>query len=118
MRWLRAVAALLACSLLLPLAAPCAAWAMSSSSSTLPCCAASPAKGGGCEPTALTSIGAGCCSTARGEAQRPVPGIDRPAALALLAAMPVPAATAHVAPPTEAARCPARPGAQHDILRL
>jgi hypothetical protein len=114
---LRGVAALLACSLLLPVAAPCAAWAMSSSRSTLPCCA-SPAKGGGCEPTAVTSMRAGCCSTAPGEAQRLLPGIDRPTALALLAAMPIPPATAHVAPPTEAARYPALPGARHDILRL
>jgi len=112
---LRGVAALLACSLLLPVAAPCAAWA--TSSSPLPCCA-SPAKGGGCEAPAVASMGAGCCSTAPADAQRLPAGIDRAAALDLPAGMFAPAATAHALRPDESAHCATRPHAQHDILRL
>ena len=112
MRLLRGVAALLACSLLLPIAAPCAALARPSS--TLPCCA-SPAKKG-CAVPAITTMRAGCCSTATGEAQRLVPGADRPVALTLPVV--VPASADPAARSSEIARYAAPSHAQHDILRL
>jgi len=113
MRLLRGVAALLACSLLLPIAAPCAA--LAKRSSTLPCCA-SPAKKG-CAVPAITTTPAGCCSTATGEAQRLVPGADRPALDSTVAVL-TSSATGPVARPGDTA-CPApHSSPQHDILRL
>jgi len=113
MRLLRGVAVLLACSLLLPLAAPCAAWAMSKS--PLPCCGA-PGKSGGCDKTVIQAARAGCCSKALGETQRLPAGIDRAAALDLWSAVTQPAVTTSA--PKEAALSVAPSAAQHDILRL
>ncbi|HEV8238334.1 MAG TPA: hypothetical protein VGS57_03085 [Thermoanaerobaculia bacterium] len=113
MHLLRSVAALLACSLLLPIAAPCAA--LAKRSSTLPCCA-SPAKKG-CAVPAVASTPAGCCSTAPGEALRLVPGADRPATLDVPAAVSVTVAVDPLAP-REIARCTTLTSTQHDILRL
>jgi hypothetical protein len=115
MRLLRGVAALLACSLLLPLAAPCAASALSSS--PLPCCGA-PAKSGGCDRTGFEAARLGCCSTAPGEAQRLPAGIDRTTTLDLSAAVPEPAATTQPLPPKRLAVRAVLHSTQHGILRL
>lgn len=114
MRLLRALAALLACSLLLPTAAPCAA--LAKGSSTLPCCA-SPAKKGHAA-SAVASPAAGCCSTATGEAHRQLAGTDRPPALGLAVALLTSPAMQSVARPSETPHHAAQASARHDILRL
>src|SRR5262245_7594495 len=114
MRLVRGIGAVLVCALLLPVAAPCAAWA--TSRSPLPCCGA-PAKSSSCAGAALQAPRDGCCSKAQGEAQRVPAGIDREAGPHLWAAVPAPPVVTGTLARKATAR-PALPSTQHDILRL